>query len=86
MSRLTAAALGVWEFVVGDDWSTAAGVVVAIALTALIAEETVAAWAVMPAVVILALALSLWRSLGGASVPQGVLDLRPPPSAEGESR
>jgi hypothetical protein len=27
---------GVWEFVVGDDWGTAVGVVAALAITALI--------------------------------------------------
>lgn len=37
-----------WEFVVGDDWRIAAGVVAALALTALVAETTVAAWWILP--------------------------------------
>ncbi len=32
MSRLAGLALGTWEFVVGDEWRTAVGVVLAIAL------------------------------------------------------
>lgn len=61
MSRLTGLVLGMWEFVVGDDWRTALGVVVAIALTALIATTALAAWWVMPVAVLLLLAFSVWR-------------------------
>jgi hypothetical protein len=50
----------VWDFVVGDDWLTAAGVVLALALTALLSERE-AAWYVMPIAVALLLALSIWR-------------------------
>lgn len=53
---------GVWEFVVGDDWVTAAGVVAALALTALIAGAGIAAWWVMPVAVAALLALSLRRA------------------------
>ena len=63
MSRLGGLALGVWEFVVGDDWLTALGVVAAIALTALIAQTTVAAWLVMPVAVLSLLAFSVWRAV-----------------------
>jgi hypothetical protein len=59
VKRLRAAAFGVWDFVVGDDWRTAVGVVLALSLTALIATSDLAAWWVMPAAVILLLALSL---------------------------
>ncbi len=62
MSRLTSFALAVWDFVVGDDWRTAAGVVLALALTAAIAGTTVAAWWIMPVAVLLILALSLRRA------------------------
>ena len=37
MRRVRAFLLGVWEFVVGDDWRTALGVVLALGLTALLA-------------------------------------------------
>jgi hypothetical protein len=60
MTRIRAAVFGAWEFLAGDDWVTAAGVVVALGLTALISEES-AAWFVMPLAVALLLALSIWR-------------------------
>jgi hypothetical protein len=67
MSKLGGLAMGAWEFVVGEDWRTALGVVVAIALTALIAEvSAAAAWLVMAVAVLLLLAMSVWRSVRGA--------------------
>jgi hypothetical protein len=60
MRNVRATMLGMWEFVVGDDWVTAAGVVGALALTALVSEE-VSAWFVMPLAVGLLLILSIWR-------------------------
>jgi hypothetical protein len=62
MTRLEAFLAGVWEFVVGDDWRIALGVVLALALTALIATTDVAAWWVMPPAVIALLALSIRRA------------------------
>ncbi len=61
MKRLEAFLEGLWEFVVGDDWVTAAGVVLALGITALIADS-VSAWWVLPAAVPLILGLSLWRA------------------------
>jgi hypothetical protein len=57
----------VWEFVVGDDWRTAIGVALAIALTALIASAGISAWWVMPLAVLGLLALSIRRAARGAS-------------------
>jgi hypothetical protein len=65
MSRVTSLLAGVWEFVVGDDWRTAAGVVLALGVTALLASADVAAWWVMPLAVLGLLALSLRRAGGG---------------------
>lgn len=62
MNRLRAAALWVWDFIVGDDWMTAFGVVLALGLTAVIAAAGVAAWWVMPVAVVVLLALSLRRA------------------------
>jgi hypothetical protein len=59
--------LALWEFVVGDDWRTAVGVALAIALTALIASAGISAWWVMPLVVLGLLALSIRRAARGAS-------------------
>jgi hypothetical protein len=56
---------GVWDFVVGDDWAAALGVVLTIALTAILTGLGVNAWWVMPIGVILTLALSLHRAGAG---------------------
>jgi hypothetical protein len=61
MKRVRAVASGVWEFVAGDDWVSAAGVVLALGLTALI-SETSAAWFVLPPAVAVLLTLSVWRA------------------------
>jgi hypothetical protein len=61
MRRVRAVVSGVWEFVAGDDWVTAAGVVLALGLTAVISKVS-AAWFVMPPAVALLLALSVWRA------------------------
>jgi hypothetical protein len=54
-----------WDFVVGDDWRIAAGVVVALGVTAAIAGTTVAAWWVLPVAVLLLLGASVWRAATG---------------------
>ncbi len=51
-----------YDFVVGDDWTVALIVVVAIALTALIAHRGVPAWWCMPAAVTGSLTWSLARA------------------------
>ncbi len=58
--------LGVWEFVVGDDWQSAVGVVLALGLTAIVATTDVAAWWIMPLAVLVILALSLRRAVRDA--------------------
>jgi hypothetical protein len=65
MIAIKRGALAVWDFVGGDDWVTAAGVAVAIAITAVIASSGAAAWWVMPVAVLLLLAQSLGRALRG---------------------
>ena len=62
MRRALAAA---WEFVVGDDWVTAAGVALAIAATAVLASAGVAAWWVLPVAVVMLLARSVSRARVG---------------------
>jgi hypothetical protein len=61
VNRLRRAALAVWDFVVGDDWRTALGVVIALGVTALVAAAGASAWWVMPPAVIILLATSLLR-------------------------
>ena len=57
MNALTGFLLGLWDFIVGDDWRTGVGVVIALGLTAI-----VAGWWVMPPAVALLLVLSLRRA------------------------
>jgi hypothetical protein len=52
-----------WDFIVGDDWRVAAGIVVAFGLTALLATTSAPAWWVLP----LAVAAVLWVSLRRAA-------------------
>ncbi len=52
----------VWEFVVGDDWLTALGVVLALALTRLLAAAGSSAWWAMPPAVAALLVHSVWRA------------------------
>ena len=50
-----------YDFIVGDDWVIAAGVVIALAVSALLAQRDVNAWWVMPAAVAVLLATSIGR-------------------------
>jgi hypothetical protein len=62
MSRLEALARFIWEFVIGDDWRIAAGVAVALGVTAALEGAAVAAWWVLPLTAILLLGYSVWRA------------------------
>ena len=61
-----------YDFVVGDDWRVAVGVVVALALTYVVSTATsVPSWWVLPVAVAILLTLSLRRAIqhkGGAKV------------------
>jgi hypothetical protein len=65
MSAVKRVALAVWDFVVGDDWITAVGVAVAIAITAVVASTGAAAWWIMPVAVLVLLVQSVGRALRG---------------------
>jgi len=62
MNRLETLVTFVWEFVVGDDWTIALGVVGALGITALLADLG-SAWFVMPIAVVGLLGLSVWRAI-----------------------
>lgn len=62
MRRARAVLAGIWDFVVGDDWRVALGVIIAISVTALVATSAVAAWWILPLAVIALLADSLRRA------------------------
>lgn len=53
-----------WDFVVGDDWRVAAGIVFALGLTAALATTSAPAWVVLPLAVAAVLWLSLVRAAG----------------------
>jgi hypothetical protein len=48
-----------WDFIVGDDWRIAAGVVAAFVVTAVLAHNDIAAWWVTPLAALGMLAASL---------------------------
>ena len=70
MSRVRAFLAFVWDFVVGDDWVTAAGIAIALGLTAVAARRT-SAWWIMPIAVVVLLSLYLWRARRVAPRPSG---------------
>jgi hypothetical protein len=49
-----------YDFVVGDDWRIAVGVVVGLALTYAVSRTSVPAWWVLPAMLVVLLPASLW--------------------------
>jgi hypothetical protein len=52
-----------YDFVIGDDWRVAGGVVIALAITYGVSQTTVAAWWIVPVAVVLLLPFSLWRHI-----------------------
>jgi hypothetical protein len=50
-----------YDFIVGDDWTIAVAVVVALVVTKLLTSAGVTAWWLLPLAVIVFLGLSLWR-------------------------
>jgi hypothetical protein len=52
-----------YDFTVGDDWRIAAGVLMALILSAALAHRDLNAWWVMPVTVVVLLAASLWREV-----------------------
>jgi hypothetical protein len=65
MRRLRAFGHFWWDFIVGDDPLAAAGIVIAIAVTAALVGAGVDAWWVMPVAVVTVLAVSLRREARG---------------------
>jgi hypothetical protein len=57
VSRIAAFGHFWWDFVVGDDWVAAAGVIAGLALTA-----ALAAWWVLPVAVAIVLTMSVLRA------------------------
>ena len=51
-----------YHFIIGDDWTIAAGVLVALVATAILNAQRVPAWWVVPVVAVVAIAVSLRRA------------------------
>ena len=62
MKRLKSIGAFWYDFVVGDDWLIAVGVVIGLALTYALSRTTVPAWWLLPLSLVLLLPLSLWRA------------------------
>jgi hypothetical protein len=69
MTRVRELLHAAWEFVVGDDWRTAVGVALALALTAIVAAVGIPAWWIMPLAVLGLLVRSIRRA--GRGAPRG---------------
>jgi hypothetical protein len=61
-ARIRALAAFWYDFVIGDDWLVAAGVVVSLALTYALSQTAVPAWWLVPLFLLLLLPVSLWRA------------------------
>jgi hypothetical protein len=61
--RAALAFLRFWyDFVVGDDWTIAVGVAIALMATVLLVGAGIAGWWLLPATVVILLGWSLWRA------------------------
>ena len=50
-----------YDFIVGDDWKIAVGVIVGLGLTWALVQGDINAWWLMPLAVAIVLGISLWR-------------------------
>jgi phage shock protein PspC (stress-responsive transcriptional regulator) len=60
-SRVRSFAAFWYDFVVGDDWRVAVGVMIGLALTYGLSRTSLSTWWIMPVVVGILLSASLWR-------------------------
>ncbi len=52
-----------YDFIVGDDWRVAAGVLLALGVTLALSRSTFATWWIVPLAVVVLLPYSLWRAV-----------------------
>lgn len=55
------------DFVVGDDWTVAAGVAVTLGAVAILDHEGINAWWLLPLAIALLTAISVWRQASSSS-------------------
>jgi hypothetical protein len=62
LSWIVAVARFLYEFIVGDDWTVAAAVAIGLVLSALLNVNHIAAWWLIPVIVLVMLGVSLRRA------------------------
>jgi hypothetical protein len=71
MRKLKAFAAFLYDFVIGDDWRIAVGVVVGLALTYAISRTSVPAWWLLPLLLVVLFPASLWLAVRRKQSQQG---------------
>jgi hypothetical protein len=69
MKRLRAIAAFWYDFIVGDDWTVALGVALALGATYGLSRTSIPAWWLLPVAVALLLPISLWRATRASGRP-----------------
>jgi len=81
MKRLKSIGAFWYDFVIGDDWLVAAGVIVGLAGTYGLHRAGVTAWWLLPLVLVVLLPLSLRRAISGPLLPRRRPAPRTPPAS-----
>lgn len=63
-SWIVAIARFLYDFIVGDDWTVAAAIGIVLILSAILNVNHIAAWWLMPVIVVVMLGISLRRASG----------------------
>jgi hypothetical protein len=80
-ARLRAFGAFWYDFVIGDDWVVAAGVVVGLLGTWGLHSAKVAAWWLLPLLLVVLLPVSLARAVSGSLLPRRRRARRTPPAS-----
>ena len=81
MSRLRAFGAFWYDFVIGDDWLVAVGVIIGLAGTFGLDEAGVTAWWLLPLLLVILLPLSLQRAVSAPLLPRRRPAQRRPPAS-----
>lgn len=81
MSRLRAFGAFWYDFVIGDDWLVAVGIVAGLAGTYGLHRAGVTAWWVLPLLIVVLLPASLSRAVSGPLLPRRIPARRTPPAS-----
>jgi hypothetical protein len=80
-ARLKSFGAACWEFVIGDDWVAAAGVVIGLLGTWGLHTAGAAAWWLLPLLLVVLLPVSLERAVSGSLLPRRRRGPRRPPAS-----